>query len=62
MWLRRFPFRNHTATGVDEPKEAMLVFRVSYQTRTGPWQQTGRYRMLMFPGAQAPATANGNSK
>lgn len=42
-----------TATGVDERKEAMLVFRVSYQTKTGPWQQTIRFRILMFPGVQA---------
>jgi hypothetical protein len=42
-----------TATGVDERKEANLVFRVSYQTRTGPWQQTIRFRVLMFPGVQA---------
>ena len=47
-----------TAKGVDERKEAMLVFRVSYQTRSGPWQQTARFRMLMFPATQAPDAAN----
>jgi len=51
-----------TAKSVDERREAMLVFRVSYQTKTGPWQQTIRFRMLMFPAAQAPEAANGNDK
>jgi hypothetical protein len=43
-----------TANGVDERKEAMLVFRVRYQTKNGPWQQTGRYRIFMFPASQEP--------
>jgi len=43
------------ATGVDKPKDANLVFRVSYQTKTGPWQQTVRFRMLMFPATPTEA-------
>src|SRR5262249_15755813 len=40
-----------TAKGVNERREATLIFRVSYQTRTGPWQETLRFPMLMFPPA-----------
>ena len=51
-----------TASDVAERKKATLIFRVSYITRSGPWQQTIRFRMLMFPAAQAPAAANGSDK
>ena len=51
-----------TASDVAERKETILIFRVSYKTRTGPWQQTIRFRMLMFPGAHAPGTVDGYSK
>ena len=50
-----------TASDVAERKEAMLIFRVSYKTRSGPWQQTIRFRMLIFPRVQAPGTADGQT-
>jgi len=46
-----------TASDVAERKEAMLVFRVRYQTKSGPWQTTARFRMLMFPASPTGATA-----
>jgi hypothetical protein len=38
-----------TAAGVTESKEVPLTWRVRYNTKNGPWQQTGKFRILMFP-------------
>ena len=42
-----------TASRVTEQKEATLIYRVRYQTKNGPWQNTGRFHMLMFPETKA---------
>jgi len=44
-----------TAANVTEKKEVPLTFRVRYKTKNGPWQQTGKFKILMFP-KPAPGT------
>ena len=38
-----------TAKGVTEKKESEITLRVRMQTTNGPWQNTIRSRMLMYP-------------
>jgi hypothetical protein len=42
-----------TAKEVTERKEVPLTFRVRYNTKNGPWQQTVKFRILMFPGTKS---------
>jgi hypothetical protein len=42
-----------TAKEVIERKEVPLTFRVRYNTKNGPWQQTVKFRILMFPGTKS---------
>jgi hypothetical protein len=38
-----------TAHGVTETTEALVTMRVNMETTNGPWQNTIRSRVLLFP-------------
>jgi hypothetical protein len=42
-----------TAGNVTERKEVTLIWRARFKTKNGPWQQTGKFRILMFPKTEA---------
>jgi hypothetical protein len=45
-----------SANGVTDQREADLIFRLRYTSQNAPQTATPRYHLLMFPGAEQPAT------
>jgi len=51
-----------TAKGVTEPKETIVTVRVRMDTTQGPWQNTVRARVLMFPATKPAAKEHRQEK